>query len=101
MKTTLIKPIITEKSMLAASRGVYTFQVLMSCSKHQVKESVETIFKVNVEKINTVTRFSPAKSSGPKRLPGKSARFKIATVKLKKGQTIDLFDLKETSSGDK
>lgn len=96
MITTLIKPIITEKSMRAAASGVYTFAVLLNGTKTQVKEAVETTFKVNVTRVNTTLRHIAGKTSGAKRLMGKSSRAKYALVRLKKGQSIDLFDLKET-----
>jgi large subunit ribosomal protein L23 len=95
MINTLIKPIITEKSMMAASRGIYTFGVLLTATKSQIKEAVQTAFKVNVTRVNTSLRHVSAKSTGSKRIMGVEGRAKYATVTLKKGQTIELFDLKE------
>lgn len=92
---TLISPIITEKSMMAASRGQFTFAVLLGSSKHQVKEAVESAFKVHVTSINILRRHVPGKGTGPKRLLGSASQKKLATVTLKKGETIELFDLKE------
>jgi ribosomal protein L23 len=93
--TTLIKPVITEKSMLAARNGLYTFQVLLGSTKPQVRTEIEANFKVKVTSINILRRHVPAKSTGSKRLTGNPSAIKFATVKLVKGQTIDLFDLKE------
>jgi len=92
---TLIKPVITEKSMMSASRGLYTFAVLLGSTKSQVKEAVNTAFKVKVVAINILRRHVPAKGTGSKRLMGNSSQVKYATVKLAKGQKIDLFDLKD------
>ena len=92
---TLIRPVITEKSMLAASRGQFTFAVLLASSKHQVKEVVESTFKVNVTSINILRRHVPAKGTGSKRLMGNSRQERFAILTLKKGQSIELFDLKE------
>lgn len=92
---TLIKPVITEKSMFAASRGQFTFEVLLGVSKHQAKEAVESAFKVKVTSINMLRRHVPGKGTGAKRLMGNASQQKYAILTLKKGQKIDLFDLKE------
>lgn len=93
---TIIKPIITEKSMLAARGGLFTFLVKPETTKHQAKQAVETLFKVKVVRVNISLRHLPAKHTGAKRLSGNDGKAKYATVKLTKGQNIDLFDLKET-----
>jgi len=92
---TLINPVITEKSMLAASRGLYTFHVSLSATKSKVKEEVQKIFKVTVVSVNILSRHVRAKSTGAKRIMGSPSQKRIAMLKLKKGQTIDLFDLKD------
>jgi large subunit ribosomal protein L23 len=94
---TLIKPVITEKSMMSASRGLYTFAVLLGSTKSQVKEAVSSAFKVKVVAVNILRRHVPGKGTGPKRLMSSSSQVKYATVKLAKGQTIDLFDLKDSN----
>ncbi|EKD80812.1 MAG: 50S ribosomal protein L23 [uncultured bacterium] len=96
---TLIKPIITEKSMSAARNGHYTFKVEGDANKHQVKEAVETTLKVNVTGINISRRHVPGLRTGAKRLLGSSNFGKYAVVKLKSGQSIDLFDLKDPPAG--
>lgn len=92
---TLIKPVITEKSMRNAMNGLYTFEVLMTSTKSSVKEAINSAFKVNVTSISILRRHIPAKGTGAKRLMGKPSKSKYATVSLKKGQRIDLFDIKE------
>ena len=49
---TLLRPVITEKSMMSASRGLFTFEVLLGASKSQVKQAVESLFKVKVVGMN-------------------------------------------------
>ncbi len=92
---TLIRPVITEKSMMSASRGLFTFEVLLGASKSQVKQAVESLFKVKVVGMNILRRHLPAKSTGSKRLTGNPGQAKYATLRLAKGQKIDLFDVKE------
>lgn len=94
---TLISPVITEKSMRSASMGIYTFEVSLLTTKTQARVEVEQAFKVNVVSINMVRRHVPGKSTGSKRLTGNAGQRKFARLTLKKGQTIDLFDLKEGS----
>lgn len=92
---TIIRPVITEKSMRAASQGLYTFEVELSAAKSLVKQVVENMFKVKVTGLSILRRHVPAKSTGSKRLTGNPSQIKIATIRLKKGQSIELFDLKE------
>ena len=93
--STLIKPVITEKSMISARNGLYTFEVLLGSTKPQVREVVESLFKVKVTSVNMLRRHVPAKSTGSKRLAGNPGTSKYAVLRLTKGQSIDLFDLKE------
>lgn len=92
---TIIRPVITEKSMLAARSGQFTFIVKADATKHQVKQVVADMFKVKVLRVNISVRHIPAKHTGVKRLAGTDMKAKCATVKLAAGQTIDLFELKE------
>lgn len=95
MKTLLIKPHLTEKSMLAASRGVYTFVVASLATKHEVKALVQELFKVSVTKVTSTTIQQPPRRTGKKRLATSVSPLKLARVWLKEGQSIALFDLKE------
>lgn len=92
---TLVKPIITEKSLGAASLGKYTFLVAKVANKNQIKEAVETQFGVEVTSVNTITAKGTSRRTGKRRLPGTSTTTKKAIVELKKGQTIALFETKE------
>lgn len=91
----LIKPLITEKSMHDASRGVYTFIVKTSATKSQLKELVQTLFKVKVTKLTTTTTKPATKKTGRRRLSTATTPTKLARLWLKAGQSISLFDLKE------
>lgn len=78
---------------LANTQNVYTFMVDRTANKNQIKATVEAVYGVDVEAINTVMK--PAKNvrTGRKRLATKIAKQKKALVTVKKGQTIDIFDL--------
>ncbi len=50
----IIRPIITEKSMLGIADKKYTFEVAKKAGKIQIAQAVEEIFGVKVAKVNTV-----------------------------------------------
>ncbi len=96
MKTYILKrPIITEKSMLDASRGVYTFEVDLKATKSQIKSIVERLFDVQVTKVTTSIRKPAQRRTGRRHLPTTSSSLKFAKIWLKEGDTIDLFEFKE------
>ena len=53
----IIRPIITEKSMLGAVNKVYTFEVAKTANKIEIAKACEAIFgdKIKVAKVNTVS----------------------------------------------
>lgn len=74
------KPIITEQSMDAMAEGVYTFVVDKKSNKTEIKNAVETIFSVKVERVNTINMEGKPKRMGAH--VGKRANWKKAMVKL-------------------
>lgn len=86
----LIKPVLTEKATQLANTGFYTFQVDRRANKFQVKEIVEKMYKVKVDKIAIVNRVGKTRKIGRKmsikQLPSK----KLAIIKVREGK-IDLF----------
>ena len=82
-------PIITEKSATLSENGnVITFSVDPKANKTQIKQAVEKIFDVKVEKVNTVNVKPKTKRVG--RYAGLTNRKKKAIVKLKEGSSIEL-----------
>lgn len=76
----LVRPVITEQSMLDAQNKKYTFIVNKSANKTQIKNAVEEIFKVKVENVNTMNYAGKTKRMG--RNVGKTASYKKAIVSL-------------------
>lgn len=97
MKFDLIikRPIITERTMLLAQLGKFSFEVDKKANKNQIKEVVEKIFKVNVVSIATSAIRGKSKRFGAKRVTVKLSDSKKAMVELKKGQRIDLFEIED------
>ncbi|MDD5396500.1 MAG: 50S ribosomal protein L23 [Candidatus Moranbacteria bacterium] len=85
----LVEPWITEKTHAAMAHNKYTFKVINSATKKQVKLAIEGIYAVKVEKI-TVVNIQPKKKAYG-RHEGTKSGFKKATVTLKQGDKIELF----------
>lgn len=90
----LRRPIVTEKSNFQSGKlGQYVFEVASGATKAQIKEAVQTLFDVQVERVNVLT--APPKRSRrarSRRLLVRHAGYKKAVVTLAEGQTIDLFE---------
>ena len=85
---TVIHPIITEKATSLSENNKVVFKVRDDASKKTIKKNIEKIFKVNVIKVNTITKKSKSKIIRGK--IGFKKGYKKALVTLKKGQSIDL-----------
>jgi large subunit ribosomal protein L23 len=95
MRNVLIKPLITEKiTDLTEQSNKYGFVVALHANKVEIKHEIEKKFEVNVEKVNIIRHKGKAKTQFTRRgrFEGRTPRFKKAIVKLKEGQTIDLFE---------
>lgn len=79
----IIKPIVTERSMYDSENGKYTFKVLKKANKYQIKDAVEAVFDVKVDKVNVMNMNGKLKRMG--RTQGKRADWKKAIVTLKEG----------------
>ena len=81
-------PVITEKSQIAKAEGKYTFKVAPNATKLEIKDAIEKIFNVKVEKVNTVNVHPKKKRVG--RYAGMTNKYKKAIVTLVNGNKIDL-----------
>lgn len=88
----ILGPVISEKSMLDASKGRYTFKVSKQSGKHEIRKAVEEKFKVNVLKVSTVIVKGRKIKTGTKRLETLKEPFKKAVVTVREGQKISIFD---------
>lgn len=90
----LRRPLITEKSNYQSGKlRQYTFEVSNEANKVLVKDAIETLFDVNVVRVNVIN--SPAKRSRrakSRRLLVRSAGFKKAIVTLAEGETLAMFE---------
>ena len=86
------RPVVTEKSnILADLYGQYTFEVDRRANKHQVKEAVEVIFDVDVEKVRIVN-MKPKRGRYGRRMVVREPAWKKAIVTLAPGQRLEMFE---------
>lgn len=93
MQDTIIKPVITEKSMQDVNLGKFTFVVLKTANKDLIKKEVEKKFSVNVVSVATSIIKGRRKRTGKRMVEKRLPEWKKATVELKKDQKIALFDI--------
>ncbi len=85
----LVRPIITEKNTTLNDQGKYTFEVLRTANKIEIKRAVEEVFKVKVTTVNTMK--VPGKLRRTGRSSGMTREWKKAVVTLAPGERIELF----------
>ena len=80
------KPLLSEKSYAQIGEKIYTFVVDKAATKIDIRNAVEKIFDVKVEKVNTMIVKGKEKSQNTKkgRTVGKTSDYKKAIVTLKK-----------------
>jgi len=86
----LKRPILTEKTDYQRDENKYVFEVDRGANKLQIKESVETIFDVQVLSVNTMIMKPKRRRLGRKLIQTKSA-WKRAVVTLAPGERIQEF----------
>lgn len=85
---TLIAPVITEKSTLASENSQVVFRVPLEATKPEIKDAVETLFKVKVKAVNTLR--IKGKNKLFKGRPYTRSTVKKAVVTLEEGHSIDV-----------
>ncbi len=87
----ILKPVITEKSMLGAEAKKYTFKVAKDATKIDIARAVEEIYGVEVIKVNTINVRGKSRRYG--RFEGTTPSWKKATVTLSaKSKNIEFFE---------
>jgi large subunit ribosomal protein L23 len=92
MNNVIVSPLITERSMVLAQNGKYTFVITRQATKPQVKQAIEKLFNVHVQKIMTVITKGRTKRVGKRREEVQLQPMKKAVVEVKKGEKIALFE---------
>jgi large subunit ribosomal protein L23 len=90
----LRRPIVTEKSNFQnANLHQYTFEVASNATKGIIKDAIETLFDVNVVRVNLIN-VSPKRTRRWKsrRVMVRRSGYKKAIITLALGDTIDMFE---------
>ncbi len=89
----LKKPLVTEKISALNESGKYGFLVDRRANKVQIREAVEKMYGVTVEKVSTMNYQGKVKSryTKSKVVSGKKPSFKKAIVKVAEGEVIDFY----------
>ena len=86
----ILKPLVTEKSTWQGERhNRYAFRVHPQASKTQIRQAIEEIYKVRVEKVATQTR--PGKPKRTRTGYATSNAWKRALVELHGDDRIEFF----------
>jgi len=86
----IIRPLITEQGMHFANvKGAYSFEVNKKANKAQIKNAVERLYSVKVQKVRTANRKGKYRHRG--RTFGMTSSWKKAVVVLEPEYHIDLF----------
>jgi large subunit ribosomal protein L23 len=85
----ILAPIVSEKSYAASTRGSYTFKVHPNSHKTQIRQAVEELFDVKVERVNVIKVQAKPKRRGL--FKGSRPGWKKAVVQLRAGDTIEIF----------
>jgi len=86
----IIRPLVTEQGMhFANTKGAYSFEVNKKANKIQIKNAIEKIYSVKVQKVRTANRKGKYRRRG--KTYGQTPTWKKAVVFLKSDYHIDLF----------
>ena len=89
-----IKPIVTEKATAYSEKqNCYTFAVSPDANKFQIKDLVEKLYNVRVDKVNICNYAGKRKQRYTKTglIRGRKDAFKKAYVTVAEGQKIDYY----------
>ena len=91
--STILRPVVSEKSTALGEQGQYVFEVAPSANKIQIKRAVEEAFankKVQVAAVNILHVSGKIRRRG--KTVGTTRSWKKAIVTLRAGQRLDLFE---------
>jgi len=88
----VIRPVVSETTMMNAADKKYTFEVAKDANKTEIKTAIEAIFGVEVQKVNTMNVLGKMKRQG--RFVGRRSSWKKAIVTLTDAsKTIEFFEV--------
>ena len=86
----LLAPVVTEKAYAGVEERKYSFRVHPDAHKTQIRQAVEALFDVKVERVNISKVQAKPKRRGMQR--GTKPGWKKAIVQLREGDSIEIFE---------
>ncbi|MFN2467862.1 MAG: 50S ribosomal protein L23 [Gaiellaceae bacterium] len=86
----LLAPVVSEKSYGMIEQRKYSFRVHKDAHKTQIRQAVEQLFDVHVQRVNILKVQSKPKRRGT--IKGTRPGWKKAIVQVREGETIDIFE---------
>ena len=86
----LLAPVVSEKRYSGIAEGSYTFKVHHDAHRMQVRQAVEDLFDVHVERLNIVKVQPKPMLRGL--FKGTRPGWKKAVVQVREGETIEIFE---------
>jgi large subunit ribosomal protein L23 len=86
----LLAPVVSEKSYSLIGDNKYSFRIHPDAHKTQVRQAVEQLFEVKVQRVNIVKVQAKPKRRGISK--GTRPGWKKAIVQLAEGQSIEIFE---------
>ncbi len=99
MKSTLVRPVISEKTLNLASRGWYTFMVDKKADKGTIARVISDFYKVKVMDTRVISMHGKMRRVGKLMRASQKPDWKKAMVRLAQGQKIDAFEVAPTEEG--
>ena len=91
LRKILVQPLLTEKvTAMREQSNTVGFLVHPDANRIQIKQAVEALLKVKVERVNVLNVRGKIKRLG--RFSGKRSDWKKACVKLKEGEKLELYE---------
>ena len=87
----IVRPLVTEKSTAQLERtGSYSFMVAKDANKVEIARAIEHLFNVKVRDVRTMQYRGKERRLG--KFVGRRAGWKKAVVKLREGDSIEIFE---------
>jgi large subunit ribosomal protein L23 len=91
LHSVIVRPLVTEKSTDKLEReGAYSFVVEKTANKIEIARAIEILFNVKVTDVRTMQYAGKEKRMG--RFQGRRPDWKKAIVRLRAGDTIEIFE---------
>ena len=86
----LLRPVVTEKSAILASKNMYVFAVKSSANRISIASAIKAMYDIKPLSVNVINVRGKSVTRG--RVAGKRSAWKKAIVTLPKGKTLNIYE---------